>query len=248
MTLSPHGYVARIVSTHQSEKHISHCPSAEEEIARRRGCSDLVTSGIGSHPTVSEPAVLPKTTCGTTPPADTSPSPASEEHSPGSAHPHPNNTPCCSPLPVVTETQPPQLLDDITNDEPQSAPDSTPEGEPQSTPDSPTEGEPQNSPTSVLSPEQLHVNNASPPTPAALSPRNSSPAPGHDERPTTVPMRSGAFTFDGPSTFITADTIKYLGKIAGGQHWIDMVKAYLRLEQLPAPPHVRVLFHFLASY
>jgi hypothetical protein len=178
--------------------------------------------------------------CGTTPPADTSPSPASEEPSPGPAHPRSNDTPRCSPLPAVTETQPPQLPDDITNDEPQSAPDSTPEGEPQSAPDPPTESEPQNSPASVLSPEQLHVNDASPPTPAALSPKNTSPAAGHDERPTTVPVHSGAFTFDGSSTFITTDTIKYLGKIAGGQHWIDMVKAYLRLEQVPAPPRVRI--------
>ena len=43
----------------------------------------------------------------------------------------------------------------------------------------------------------------------------------------------GAFTFDGTAKFITPDTINYLETVPGGQHWTEMVRRYLQLEQLP---------------
>ena len=50
---------------------------------------------------------------------------------------------------------------------------------------------------------------------------------------------SGAFVYNGPSSFITACTIGYLETIPGGQCWVEMVKDYLKLEQLPVAKRVR---------
>ena len=57
----------------------------------------------------------------------------------------------------------------------------------------------------------------------------------------------GVFMFDTPSSFITSSTIRYWEIVPGGQCWIDMVKAYLRLEESPAPSGVRTI-HVPLSY
>jgi hypothetical protein len=53
--------------------------------------------------------------------------------------------------------------------------------------------------------------------------------------------------FDTPSTFITSSTLKYWKTVPGGQHWIDMVKAYPRLEGLPVPLGVHIYFYLYLS-
>jgi len=49
---------------------------------------------------------------------------------------------------------------------------------------------------------------------------------------------------DGLPNFITPSAIDYLETIPGGQGWVNMVKAYLRLEQLPVPQSVCLFFIF----
>ena len=51
------------------------------------------------------------------------------------------------------------------------------------------------------------------------------------------------FTFNGPSNFVTSSTITYWETIQGGEAWVAMVRAYLRLKQLPVPPGVRDPFN-----
>ena len=50
---------------------------------------------------------------------------------------------------------------------------------------------------------------------------------------------SGAFVYNRPSSFITSCTIDYLEMIPGGQCWVEMVKDYLKLKQLPVAKRVQ---------
>ena len=51
-----------------------------------------------------------------------------------------------------------------------------------------------------------------------------------------------------PSTFVTSSTLNYLATISGGKGWVDMVKAYLQLEQLPVPKDVCNFFSFFLAW
>lgn len=73
---------------------------------------------------------------------------------------------------------------------------------------------------------------APPPTPAG--PTHNGAVTDGDNAPREV------FTFGARSTFVTSCTIKYLESIRSTGRWVDMIKAYLRLEQLPVPPGVSV--------
>ena len=52
---------------------------------------------------------------------------------------------------------------------------------------------------------------------------------------------SGVFTFNGTAKFITSFTINYLETVPSSQHWTEMVRRYLQLEQLPIPKGVSSL-------
>ena len=61
----------------------------------------------------------------------------------------------------------------------------------------------------------------------------------------------GAFVFNGTASFITLSTISYFQMIPGGQCWMEMVKSYLELKQLPMQKGVHPLFlisFILANY
>lgn len=56
-----------------------------------------------------------------------------------------------------------------------------------------------------------------------------------------APPHLGEFTFNGTSPFITPAAIDYLQTITAGQHWVAMIKSYLRFEELPVVKGVSVV-------
>lgn len=103
----------------------------------------------------------------------------------------------------------------------------------------PANHEPQVQPTS----EQAASENPSTPTTTVPPPDNSTPATLDVDRDTDhsipTPTRAGVFQLEGSLSFVTMDTIKYWEAIPGGQRWVDMVSAYLRLEHLSVSKTVR---------
>lgn len=95
-------------------------------------------------------------------------------------------------------------------------------------------------------PQQSPSDSTPPTTPSAPATGDVATSTGHPDDPTTISAspKVKVFTFDGSSNFITPSVIDYLETIPGGQGWINMVKAYLRLEQLPLKQGVRFLFSF----
>ena len=75
----------------------------------------------------------------------------------------------------------------------------------------------------------------------------SSPHPAtltHDDQDTgfvdgRISPSPGDFTITGASKFLTPSAIDYFKAVPGGQHWTEMVRTYLQLEQLPVMKGVR---------
>jgi hypothetical protein len=101
-------------------------------------------------------------------------------------------------------------------------------------------------PAPVIASQQPE-NEIPPPTPAELTHNDPAPTTSNAEESTTGSLPLGVFMFDTPSTFVTSSTLKYWETVPGGQRWIDMVKAYLWLEGLPAPLGVRIYFYLYLS-
>jgi len=84
-------------------------------------------------------------------------------------------------------------------------------------------------------PQQSPSDSTPPITPSVPTTGDVVTSTGHPDDPTTLPTspKVKVFTFDGTSNFVTPSAMDYLETIPGGQGWINMVKAYLRLERFP---------------
>ena len=242
-----------------------HILPAEEERARRQGCSDAVAKevSLGS----PDPIALPGSTHNNVSPA-TAPLPHASNEDP--------RDPVCQPPGVIpkssspqstmpppepptsTLTAAPQQVADtivqgarncVTEDARRSAPDPSPEGELQGPPVSPGDEtqDPPLLPGDEIQDPPLPPGNETqdPPPPPGDETQDPPPPPGdatqdqsvshEDELHPTSSPHFGDFSPDngGASSFITPDTIKYWEKVPGGACWVDMVKAYLKFEQMP---------------
>ena len=220
--------------------YFAHCCKAEEERARRRGHADRVTDTIPRSLEVSDTTVVPDTTRGTIPPVGTTPPSLTSEES---AQQHPSSST------LVTGDRLRPVLDSVVEHSPRPASPSVVVAEDSPRPASPSvvaEDSPQPSPPPVpLAIPQQPPNAALLLTPTSPTHDDSTPPASNPERCTVVSPSLGVFTLNKPSTFITSSAIEYLATIHGGQHWVDMVKSYLRLEQSPVPPGVRILIIFV---
>jgi hypothetical protein len=95
-----------------------------------------------------------------------------------------------------------------------------------------------------LSPGPVAINDAN----QTMSEQGS--LPGTSDHFGRSPSPVGAFTFDGPSPFITSAAINYLQTIPAGQRWTDMIISFLRLEELPAADGVssKISFFYSTNY
>ena len=89
------------------------------------------------------------------------------------------------------------------------------------------------------SPSQKPSSNDAPPTPPITDDTVATII--HSQHSEIIPVPPRLFAFGGTSSFLTSSVINYWETIKGGQTWIDMVKTYLRLEELPLPRGVRNL-------
>jgi hypothetical protein len=219
------GRVPHTVSGFSSFMYFAHCRQAEEERARRRGHADHVTDTIPRSSEVSDTTVVPDTTRGTAPPVRTAPPSLTSE----SAQQHPSS----STLVTGDKFQP--VLDSVVEDPPRPAsPSVVAEDSPQPSPPPVPLVIPQQSPNAALLP-----------TPTSPTHNDSTPPTSDPGRCAVVSPSLGVFTFNTPSAFVTSSAIEYLGTIHGGEHWVDMVKSYLQLEQSPIPPGVRIFIIFV---
>lgn len=251
-------------------KCFAHCRAAEQERSQRRGYSTYVTDDIPPRPHVSDATAVPDVAIDTVVPArDSSPtSSTSSESSHGPVHPLPNNVLQRSPSVTIAEDDqqlPPSptlitgdssqlVFDSVTRNVSQPPPPLV-EVEAGSQPRRPppiavaddvprppipvaiTRGVPRPSPTTVVVTSQQPPDNA----PAEPIHNNRTPITSDIEGSATNSLPLGVFTLNSPSSFITSSTINYWETVPGGQRWIDTVKAYLRLEELPMPPGVRIV-------
>ena len=100
------------------------------------------------------------------------------------------------------------------------------------------------SPGPLVISQQSPLDSTPPTTPSTPTGRDAITTTDHPEDHTTIPTPPKVFVFDGSSNFITSSVIDYLETIPGGEGWVNMIKAYLRLEELPAQQGVRGLFRF----
>lgn len=95
------------------------------------------------------------------------------------------------------------------------------------------------SPGSPVASQQM--DNASP-TPSLLPTSNTITTPSNANQTAANPVPPKVFaSFDGLPKFITSSAVEYLEKVPGGEGWTNMIKSYLRLEQLPTPQGVSTL-------
>ena len=260
MTLSLGGYARHIVSQFVPEFKVGRSYSpAEEERAQRRGHSNNVANNAPPRPNISDSPVLPDVTASDTPPTNSPLPPTSNRLLPSAISPLPNDS-LESPSPQSTSEDPLQPPpDSVPAVVPQEFADPVVETMNNCASKSGcrptqdfTEGVLQNPPVtseppaSDLSPPASNdlLPPASddplpPPTTTALPPNDPTSVAGSSGHLAAVPANPKVFTFDGASTFISADTIKYWDAVPGGKQWIDMVKVYLQFEQLHTPKAVR---------
>jgi len=249
------GCVARTVSDISNlgiREGFTHLPPAEDERARRRGHAKDVTDAIAPRLDTSDPTTVTKES--TVSRVSAVPGVSTVPDIPDIAAPPVNTTlasgatdevehhSLSSPTPVIDVQPQPTPVVDIQ-------PRPTPVVDVQPQPTTPAVAPENNdrvsrSPSPLGTPCQSPSNNTLSITPAASTTGDAVTTTGHSEDPTVIPTPSAVFTFNGSSNFITSSTITYWETIQGGQAWIDMIRAYLRLEELPAPPGVRDLFLF----
>ena len=155
---------------------------------------------------------------------------------------HPVTAPATDAAPAINTTPPSGT---VIEDERHHLPPSTPvvEVQPQPVPASaPEDNQAAPSPSFLDTPQQSSLDNTPPTTPTAPTTSDVVTTISRSKDPTTIPTPPVVFAFDGSSNFITPSAIGYWETIPGGQAWVDMVKVYLRLEQLPIQPGVRNLF------
>jgi len=234
MMLLSRGCVLRIVSRFQTKRGRSLTAfPAEEERSQRRGCSDNLVNAIPPRSDTSDATGTLGAVDGAAPPINASPTS--------------NEEPSQSPI------RPPSSPPEITAEaERQSSPTLVAEhGRPPAVgPVTKDNAESGHQPTASLvagddTESGLRPSGDAPPPPPTTSTHEDSPTgTNQPERFTALSVTTGAFKFDEPSSFITPSTIGYWETIPGGQGWIDMVKAYLQLEQTPTPQGVRLCFLF----
>ena len=118
-----------------------------------------------------------------------------------------------------------------------------PQSTPAPTPNNDGQGMPSSSP--LVTPQRSPSDDIPLTTPSSPTTNDAVPTPDHSEDPATIPTPLRVFVFDGTSAFITPATINYWETIPGGQGWVAMVNAYLRLESLPLKKGVSALYTFL---
>lgn len=201
--------------------------TAEDETSRRKGYL--------KHATPTQTTATDATS--TSSPAGVSPGPTNTT-SPAGVMPEPTNatspTEEPSPTPTPKQTHHEDPLNNLVP-EPQRTPSIDGGNEQQA---SPPRG---HSLTESQAPEL--ANNRNPAT------NEQDSLPDVSDRFKRSPPPPGAFTFRGPSPFLTPATIQHLQTICAGQRWTDMVNSFLRFEELPVGPGVRILIltHLLRS-
>ena len=215
--------------------------TADEEVSCRKGHSTPLKDGAPTRtattsPTVATPplgSLLPSTTLETTaatsaavvePPYLVSPSLFPTQTAVPETAAAMTSPAVVTPVPIISPSPPSPL--------PQELPPSPPQ--PQTAPGTDSASERQSSPHQPVPP---------------ISPHSLSPGPGTAELTNNfdqttseqgrLPSPEGAFSYDGPSPFITAAAIQYLQGVRAGQHWTDMVTSYLHLEEFPITASVR---------
>ena len=233
-----------------------HLPPAEDDRARRRGHSNDVTNAIPPRLDVSDPTTVTKEpVIGE---VSAIPEVPAAFDKPDATPDVPDNT-----TPDIPDNTTSDIPDNTTPDIPDSAtPPSGPIAEDErrrlSSPSLVIEIQPEPTPTSAPESDDQAVPSPSPLDAPQRSPLDTTPpaipaasatgdvaVTSHSEGLTIVPAPPVVFAFNKASNYITPSAITYLETVRGGQAWVDMVRAYLQLEQLPVPPGVRDLFTFL---
>lgn len=239
------------------KRRLTHIPPAEEERARRRGHTGHVTNSISPRSSNSDVTTVVNDTAVSTISVVSTASDMADGTAPSvDADPPVNTNPpvnTVSPvgvaplldIPTPVEVVPPSVTVSEEGYHLLSSSPAAIELQPDPAPTHDNKGQGTPSPSPLVTPQQLPLDDTPTTTPSTPTADDAVTTPGHSEDPVTIPAPLKVFTFEGTSNFITSSAIDYWEKIPGGQGWIAMVNAYLRLESLPIPPGVRVLSVFL---
>ena len=237
------GYAPFIVSfTHSPLETFPYDPTAKEEVSRRKGDS-----------TVLKYTALTQTPA-TDATATTGPATATPETTAATATPETTATTTTPETTATTATPETTAATSLAGATPEPTDTTNPAEEPSPSP-TPHDNEPPNNPVpDIPEPDVGNEPQLLPPRDHSLRSRIPEPAndpneqvslsdgPDHFKR---SPPPPGAFAFSGSSPFINPAAIQYLQTIPAGQRWTDMVNSYLRFEELPVVPGVRILILFI---